>query len=469
MHFGVASLRLLKYWEVFRCYPLLEKLFRTISAFFATRFTALRQRGVQVEYQEMLRKVSDDIYSALEVGTLLRIITDTLDGPFRIRHSDIYLWSDETRGFMNAVTTRHHDTLTSPYCIKPDDPLVISALHASDFILLPLPGKRNAVRVELPTWLETLGIDVVLPLHVADRLVGMLLLSRHRAGGKYSQQELHALGQFGKQAALALDRAQKYEELQRFNQRLEYLVQERTCELEAANVALKAADKAKDEFLAVLSHELLTPLTSILGWSEFALAMKNSTTYERATEITYRNAIRQKHLVNDLLDLSRIIHERLWLRKEQVNLWTVVEACVEAYSLELNKLQLQLEILPPQVDLPVLVDHARMQQVITNLLTNAGNSPRPGGRITIAGRVDDQVAVITVCDTGKGISAEALDKVFLPFEQGERDEATGGLGLGLTLAKGLIEAQGGSIIVESPGEKLGTTFTITLPLALGQA
>ena len=167
-------------------------------------------------------------------------------------------------------------------------------------------------------WWEQWGLAIAFPLHAADKLVGLLMLTTKLNGRQFTRVELHCLSLLGKQMALALDRANQYIELQRLTMRLEQSVQQRTRELEAANAALRQADRAKDEFLAILSHELLTPLTSIIGWSETALDSKQDEFNVRAIAVIYENAMRQKRLVSDLLDVSRVIYDRLSLHKEPV-------------------------------------------------------------------------------------------------------------------------------------------------------
>lgn len=227
---------------------------------------------------------------------------------------------------------------------------------------------------------------------------------------------------------------------------------------------LKEADRAKDEFLAVLSHELQTPLTSILGWSEMALNNMDIEFLHQSMVVIHRNAHRQKRLVSDLLDISRIIHGKLAIHPEPTELWTVVAQQAESVQHTAGNLGITLSLDPPGETLLARVDPARFGQAVANLLNNALKFTGTGGTVTLGARRDDTTAQITVTDTGSGIPAEYLNEVFNPFRQLRRDETAGGLGLGLALVKGIVELQAGRVSATSPGLGHGSTFTIELPL-----
>jgi len=228
--------------------------------------------------------------------------------------------------------------------------------------------------------------------------------------------------------------------------------------------ALKAADHAKDEFLAVLSHELLTPITSIIGWTQWALKGGQPALAEEALAVIARNACRQKRLVDDLLDVSRILHGRIALNPEPAQLGHLLRQEVDSLRPLAQEHQLTLDLDECAPDLPVVADPARLRQVIANLLGNAIKYTPAGGRITASARRVGANAVLAVADTGRGIPGEELSHVFDPFRQVQRDEAVGGLGLGLALVRGLVELQGGRVEAASPGLGQGSTFTVTFPL-----
>jgi signal transduction histidine kinase len=232
---------------------------------------------------------------------------------------------------------------------------------------------------------------------------------------------------------------------------------------------IKDADRAKDEFLAVLSHELLTPLTSILGWSQFARDGGAPGLMEQALQVIERNAYRQRRVLDDLLDVSRIVHKKLTLNRETIDLWDVVEQSAESLQQGAREREIDVSLVPPVDRLTVHVDPNRLAQAITNLLANALKFTEAGGRVTITCEANGEEAIISLRDTGCGFPAEMLDDLFKPFRQIERNEARGGLGLGLALVRGIVELHSGHIRAHSAGKGQGSTFVITLPLVSTEA
>ncbi len=193
--------------------------------------------------------------------------------------------------------------------------------------------------------------------------------------------------------------------------------------------SLRAADRAKDEFLAIISHELQTPLTNMLGWSTEALRDGSPELMAQAMTIVQRNAVRQKRLVNDILDMSRLIHRKIELIPEPTDLWTQTEHAVENVLHVAAERQLTLHLIPPTEPLPLAADPARLQQCIGNLLHNSLKFTPAGGSITVQCCRADAQAVLTIADTGCGIDPAELPALFEVFRQVERNERHGGLGL----------------------------------------
>lgn len=229
--------------------------------------------------------------------------------------------------------------------------------------------------------------------------------------------------------------------------------------------AIKETDRAKDQFLAVLSHELLTPLTSILGWAQTAREQNDPAMMAQALTIIERNAQRQRRIVDDLLDMSRIIHGKLSLQFEVTDLYHLAEQAVESAMQMARERKITLALEPLSSTVPIFADAARITQVIGNLIQNGLKFSEAGDRITLSCQVQDEhVARLTVQDTGRGIPIEEQHLLFKPFCQIERREDTGGLGLGLALIKGLVELHGGHITGHSAGLAYGSTFIVELPL-----
>ncbi|UNU27077.1 ATP-binding protein [Microcoleus vaginatus] len=271
--------------------------------------------------------------------------------------------------------------------------------------------------------------------------------------------------------------------IQAINVELEQRVQERTSQLEASNrtkdellvreqvirAEAEAANRAKDEFLSILSHELRTPLNAILGWSTM-LRQKNLSEDKvaRALETIERNAKSQAQLIEDILDVSRIITGKLRLRVRPVNLVPVIESAIESVHLAAEAKSIRLQSVLDSEAGPLLGDADRLQQVVWNLLSNALKFTPKNGRVQIRlQRVNSHVE-ITVSDTGTGISSDFLPFVFDRFSQ--HDSTTtrsyGGLGLGLAIVRQLVELHGGTVTVVSPGIGQGTTFTVKLPVMI---
>ncbi|MCA1857743.1 response regulator [Massilia oculi] len=237
-----------------------------------------------------------------------------------------------------------------------------------------------------------------------------------------------------------------------------------------ARVEAEQLSQAKDEFLATLSHELRTPLNAMLGWSQLLLqGARDEAMLRRGLETIERNARAQSQLIEDMLDMSRLIAGKIRIEAKPVPPAEFVNAALETARPAALAKQIGLVA---QVDYdagPVRGDPARMQQVMSNLLSNAIKFTEPGGRVAVSLRCEGEGVVIDVADTGAGIDAGFLPHVFDRFRQADSSSARrhGGLGLGLAIARQLVELQGGTITVASPGPGRGATFTLHLPVAQG--
>ncbi|HWP42244.1 MAG TPA: ATP-binding protein [Blastocatellia bacterium] len=237
----------------------------------------------------------------------------------------------------------------------------------------------------------------------------------------------------------------------------------------AARTEAEAANRAKDEFLATVSHELRTPLNAILGWARVARTGRlDEATIARALETIERNAKAQAQLVDDLLDVSRIISGKLTLNVRPIDLVSLIESALDSVRPAAAARGIQLQVdLDPRAG-PVSGDPDRLQQVLWNLLSNAIKFTPGEGRVQVQlSRVDSQ-AEIRVSDTGKGISPDFLPYVFDRFRQADSTltRRHGGLGLGLAIVRHLVELHGGNVHVHSDGEGKGAVFTVRLPLMI---
>ncbi|MEH2281419.1 MAG: response regulator [Nostoc sp.] len=234
-----------------------------------------------------------------------------------------------------------------------------------------------------------------------------------------------------------------------------------------ARAEAEAANRIKDEFLAVLSHELRSPLNPILGWAKLLQSGKfDQPSLNKALKTIERNAKLQAQLIEDLLDVSRILQGKLNLNMIPVDLVSTIEAAMETVHLAAEAKTIAIQtMLDPSVG-KVLGDSARLQQVFWNLLSNAVKFTETGGKVNVRLERIDAEAQITVSDTGKGIHPDFLPYMFDYFRQGDSTTTRrfGGLGLGLAIARHLIEMHGGTVWAESPGEEQGAIFTVKLPL-----
>ncbi|MEO6325496.1 MAG: ATP-binding protein [Thermoanaerobaculia bacterium] len=338
------------------------------------------------------------------------------------------------------------------------------------------------------------GVDLIRAYRDAGGLGPALLLAEEGAAdGDFAALEAGAAGYIVRAHAdgESLKRAIRYTAaesrrtaaVRKVREELEIRVAERTDALEALNRALGAevaerlraehalrdANRRKDEFLATLAHELRNPLAPIASATEI-LARLGESDEERVRGTNARLVIGRQvahlvRLIDDLLDLSRFTHGKLEMRREWVTVASVVESALETVRPLLAARRHALELILPDESLPLHGDPMRIAQVLTNLLSNAAKYTEPGGRIRVeASREQDQI-VITVADSGIGIRQDHLAHVFTMFGQGQkaRDAVHGGLGVGLALAKRVVEMHGGSLTASSDGEGLGSVFILRFP------
>src|SRR5437016_6453674 len=232
-------------------------------------------------------------------------------------------------------------------------------------------------------------------------------------------------------------------------------------DLEESRRELREADKAKDHFLAMVSHELRTPLTAMLGWARLLrVGFQDAVRAARGLEVIERNTKLLAQLIEDLLDVSRIVTGKLRIEPRQVDPVAIVEAAIEAVQGVADAKEIELDtFLDPDAG-PLLADPDRLQQVTWNLLSNAIKFSPARGRVGIRLERAGSLARMTVFADGVGIKPELLPHIFDRFRQGER--SSGGLGLGLAIVRHIVELHGGAVRAQSAGERQGATFTVEL-------
>jgi signal transduction histidine kinase len=344
-----------------------------------------------------------------------------------------------------------------------DEPLVISGRQEAPAVLLDeASGWRGIAAAESEAMRRVLagGVEqflpadaradserpatvAALPLQARGRTFGVLCLSRAASGRHYSPSDLTMAEAFVSRAAIALDNAQLYKELEH-------------------------ADRQKNEFLSMLAHELRNPLAPIRSAVDvLRLCTKHDPDVTWAQDVIDRQVTHMVRLVDELLDVSRITRGKIRLELESLNLAEVVATAVETSRPLIDSGRHHLTVSRPAEKIWIRADQARVAQVLSNLLNNAAKYTPPGGTIWVTAFCDGSDAVVSVRDTGVGIPPEMLSRVFDLFQQVDRsiDRSQGGLGIGLTLARRLVEMHGGSIEAQSAGPGRGSEFIMRLPLA----
>jgi signal transduction histidine kinase/CheY-like chemotaxis protein len=283
---------------------------------------------------------------------------------------------------------------------------------------------------------------ICVPLPVHGQILGTISIARSTPGRSYSSIDLALAEELARRAGLAVDHARLYRTSQE-------------------------ANRVKDEFLATLSHELRSPLSSALLCAQMLRrGVLDREKTARALETIERKISLEVRLVDDLVDIARITSGKVSLVMERVHLAPIIHAAVEGVRPVAEAQRIRVKFTPHELDLSIHGDEARLQQVMGNLLSNAIKFTPKGGSIEVGLERVGAEAKITVRDTGIGIDAEALPEVFERFRQVDTSltRRYGGLGLGLAIVRNLVELHGGRVTAESPGEGRGATFTVTLPI-----
>lgn len=329
-----------------------------------------------------------------------------------------------------------------------------------------LPAHSGAARSFLGT-----------PIFSSTQVYGWLYLTDKIGADEFSEADERLAVTLSTQVAVAYENARLYTEAQRHASELQQEITEREQAEEerarmlvreqAARAEAEAANRTKDEFLATLSHELRTPLTAILGWSHLLQTNKfDDQSTARALETIERNARSQSQLIDDLLDVSRIITGKLRLDVRPIELVKIVEAVVESSRPAAGAKTIQFEVALDKSASQIVGDATRLQQVFWNLFSNAIKFTPEGGRVEVRLERADLQAQVVVSDNGQGINPQFLPVIFDRFRQadGSTTRKHGGLGLGLAIAQHLVEMHGGTIKARSEGINKGATFIVQLPL-----
>jgi PAS domain S-box-containing protein len=286
---------------------------------------------------------------------------------------------------------------------------------------------------------------MVVPLAARGRVLGALSFAIAESGRRFSSEDVQLAEDLGRRAGLAIDNARLYSELER-------------------------ANRGKDDFLAMLSHELRTPMTATLGWA--GMLEKGPLPGEvvtAAAQAIAQSTRMQARLIDDLLDVSRIVAGKMQLASEPLLVADAIAAAVETVRAAAEAKQIRLDVRLIDSDARLQGDHDRLQQVFWNLLSNAVKFTPRGGWIDVELATERENVRVTVRDSGEGIRRDLLPHIFERFRQGESGASRkhSGLGLGLAIARNLVELHGGTLTAASDGEGSGAAFTVLLPIAQG--
>ncbi|HEV2836355.1 MAG TPA: CHASE domain-containing protein [Pyrinomonadaceae bacterium] len=410
-----------------------------------------------LEYEKLLQRISSlsqALGTARELNTIFRALSEftkvsvpcdgffvSLYDPLRDVRIACYGWGDGEEVDVAAlppmpVTERGPNSRA----VRTGEAVITNDyMRATSANLSVIVGPDNGLRPET---------SLALPMAVMGRIIGTIEVQSYQRNA-YRPEHVTAMTMAANLTAVAIE-----------NVRL--LKLERT-----AREAAEESNRLKDEFLATVSHELRTPLTAILGWSRLLEdGGLDHDLAQQAVDTIWRNAKAQAQIVDDILDVSRVITGNLYLDLHPIEVAPIVENAINVVRPTADAKSIRIET---QVDTtPAMVsgDANRLQQVIWNLLSNAVKFTNSGGRVQVTVSQANSAVEISVTDTGQGIRREFLPYVFDRFSQADSTTTRhhGGLGLGLAIARHLVEIHGGTIRAQSRGESQGATFTITLPL-----
>jgi signal transduction histidine kinase len=444
------------------------------------------------EITDLLRQYSQSITNTLDLNLLATVAVGTASEFLEIRRGSLYLVDlEKTNGNSGEYTLRGVKGMGSqdprPGKLRWESPLAGVFRSGNQPVaqnqINTLP-RFSEISAEERNWLDSLGASVYVPIYSKDKWIGLLVLGPKVSGKEYTPQDLAFLSTMAGQTAVALENARLVEGLVRANE-----VSRRAYQaLDQATRHLERMDKAKSDFISIVSHELRTPMNLISGASQMLLdetELQNNPYYKQVLENLHRGAVRLEKIIESMLDMARIDSRVEVLELQPVAIQSVMRLVHDNLVKDATGRKQTIEIRELEKLPAVVADLAALRKVFYNLVVNAIKYTPDGGKITIWGRevpVNEKdfptgAIEVVVSDTGIGIDPSYRDLVFVKFYQtgesalhssGRTKFKGGGPGLGLAIARGIVEAHQGKIWVESPGcdEKKcpGSQFHVVLPL-----
>ncbi len=406
--------------------------------------------------QEVINILTRELVGTIELEQLSKKALDTLNQAIRSRSAVMVTKIESEKNAFNQINVGAKLTIHSELLD------LWKSTHSEVFIA----DSENEDR-EIALKMTQEGVSLAVRLHSHDKLIGFLCFSEKLSGRLFSDQDIKLVQIASNEVALALQNAQRYSEIELFNETLKQKITDATHELRKTNEKLKALDEAKDEFISMASHQLRTPLTSVKGYVSMVLdgdVGKITADQRELLEQAYGSSQRMVYLIADLLNVSRLRTGKFVIQAAPTQLADVIETEVHQLKETAKMHDLVLTYEKP-ADFPVInIDEMKTRQVIMNFIDNAIYYTPSGGHIRIELKATDKVIEYRVIDDGLGVPRSEQHHLFTKFYRAgnARKARPDGTGLGLFMAKKVVVAQGGSIIFESEEGK-GSTFGFSLP------
>ncbi len=418
--------------------------------------------------QEVITNLSNNLRSSLDINKICNLISKTLVDSFHSKAVGILIFNEKKNEYfvqhnfnfkINQQKRFFNDKNLQNKFAKQNKILIIEEIKNSLFY------KKSKSTIDLLTNLE---IEILAPLNIKNKMIGLIVLGAKESGDIYNQEDLKVLQVIGSQTAIVLQNSLLYQKSLRFSEKLKKEVSKATKDLREANVKLKKLDKAKTEFVSITSHQLRTPLTGIKGYLSMFLDGDFGELKPEQKKIMidiFNNSNRLVRLINIFLNVSRIESGRLKIEKKKFDLAELVNEIIRELKIEAEKKDLKLEFINFKNKLEISADRDKLADVILNLIDNAIKYTQKGN-IIVSAELKNNKVKFSVKDSGIGVDSEDAKELFNKFIRGRKITQinTSGSGLGLFIAKKIIELHNGKIWVESEGDGKGSEFIFEVPV-----
>lgn len=422
--------------------------------------------------QEVIANITDKLRSTLEVKIIYDFICKNLNSALHFKSFAILSYSEKQNCYVLQYNQGFNLEKQKKFLENKELQEIFTDKSEAIIVEEIKHSFYNEKTKEVIDLLEGFNVDILIPLNVKDKIIGLMVLGAKESGDMYNDEDLKVLKIVSGQAAMAIENALLYGETLNFNIKLKKEIEKATEELTLANVELKKLDEAKSNFVSIASHQLRTPLTVIKGYVSMMLegSFGKLNPGERdSLEKVYASGERLIQLVENLLNISRIESGRLQFNYEEVQLEDMIGGVVEELSGYAKKRGLKLEYKKPEKAFPKLnIDEEKIRQVAMNLIDNSIKYTKKGS-VTVSLKKIGQIIRFCVSDSGMGIDKEDLPNLFKKFSRGKGTSVvhTEGTGLGLYVAKEMVDAHNGKIWAESKGKDKGSKFCFELPIKTG--